>query len=92
MLELMEIAALTTLLAYHRRMEMINSVAVTFDTKETVIERNSVKIEAFPSHHLDAMRGLPNVSFILLDEADFSTKLMLEMFLRDTLQNQILTL
>jgi hypothetical protein len=28
-------------------------------------------MEAFPSHHLDAMRGLPNVSFILLDEADF---------------------
>jgi late competence protein required for DNA uptake (superfamily II DNA/RNA helicase) len=44
---------------------------MTFDTKETVIELNNVKIEAFPSHHLDAMRGLPNVSFILLDEADF---------------------
>jgi hypothetical protein len=44
---------------------------ITFDSKETVIELNSVKIEAFPSHHLDAMRGLPNVSFILLDEADF---------------------
>jgi hypothetical protein len=43
----------------------------TFNTKETVIELNGVKIEAFPSHHLDAMRGLPNVSFILLDEADF---------------------
>jgi hypothetical protein len=42
-----------------------------FDTKETVIELNGVKIEAFPSHHLDAMRGSPNVSFILLDEADF---------------------
>jgi hypothetical protein len=42
-----------------------------FDTKETVIELNHVKIEAFPSHHLDAMRGLPNVSFILLDEATF---------------------
>ncbi|MFL6413126.1 MAG: DEAD/DEAH box helicase family protein, partial [Nitrososphaeraceae archaeon] len=44
---------------------------VSFDTKETVLELNGVKIEAFPSHHLDAMRGLPNVSFILLDEADF---------------------
>jgi hypothetical protein len=44
---------------------------VSFDTKEIVIELNGVKIEAFPSHHLDAMRGLPNVSFILLDEADF---------------------
>ena len=38
---------------------------IAFDTKETVIELNNVKIEAFPSHHLDAMRGLPNVSFIL---------------------------
>ncbi len=44
---------------------------VTFDSKETIIELNRVHIEAFPSHHLDAMRGLPNVSFILLDEADF---------------------
>ncbi|MFL6435736.1 MAG: DEAD/DEAH box helicase family protein, partial [Nitrososphaeraceae archaeon] len=49
---------------------MRNNLAI-FDTKETVIELNNVKIEAFPSHHLDAMRGLPNVSFILLDEADF---------------------
>jgi hypothetical protein len=44
---------------------------VAFDSKETVVELNNVKIEAFPSHHLDAMRGSPNVSFILLDEADF---------------------
>ena len=40
--------------------------AITFDTKETVIELNNVKIEAFPSDHLDAMRGLPNVFFTLL--------------------------
>jgi hypothetical protein len=32
-------------------------LATTFDTKETVIELNNVKIEAFPSHHLDAIRG-----------------------------------
>ncbi len=44
---------------------------LVFDNKETVIELNGVKIEAFPSHHLDAMRGLQNVSFILLDESDF---------------------
>src|SRR6476646_1592234 len=44
---------------------------LAFDTKETVLEVNGVRIEAFPSHHLDAMRGLPNVSFIYLDEADF---------------------
>src|SRR5918994_7081420 len=42
-----------------------------FDTKETVIELNGVYISAYPSHHLDAMRGISNVSFILLDEADF---------------------
>jgi hypothetical protein len=44
---------------------------ITFDTKENVIVLNGVHIEAYPSHHLDAMRGIPNVSFILLDEADF---------------------
>jgi hypothetical protein len=43
----------------------------TFDTKETVIELNGVHIEAYPSHHLDAMRGLKDVSFFYLDEADF---------------------
>jgi late competence protein required for DNA uptake (superfamily II DNA/RNA helicase) len=42
-----------------------------FDSKETVIELNGVHIEAYPSHHLDAMRGLKDVSFIYLDEADF---------------------
>ena len=44
---------------------------ISFDTKETVIELNGLHIEAYPSHHLDAMRGLANVSFIYLDEADF---------------------
>jgi hypothetical protein len=42
-----------------------------FDTKETVIELNGVHIEAYPSHHLDAMRGLKDVSFIFQDESDF---------------------
>jgi hypothetical protein len=44
---------------------------ITFDSKETVIELNGVHIEAYPSHHLDAMRGLSDVSFVLLGEADF---------------------
>jgi len=44
---------------------------VKFDDKETVCILNDVRIEAFPSHHLDSMRGLDKVSFILLDEADF---------------------
>jgi hypothetical protein len=48
-------------------MKRLFASLITFGTKETVIELNNVKIEAFPSHHLDAMRGLPNVSFILLD-------------------------
>jgi hypothetical protein len=44
---------------------------IRFDTKETVIEPNGCHIEAYPSHHLDSMRGLTNVSYIYLDEADF---------------------
>ena len=44
---------------------------IRFDTKETVLQLNGVHIEAYPSHHLDAMRGVSNVSFVLLDEADF---------------------
>jgi hypothetical protein len=46
-------------------------LGIVFSDKETVLELNNCKIEAFPSHHLDAMRGLANVKFILLDEADF---------------------
>lgn len=48
--------------------------AVSFEDKNTVLNLGNVKIEAFPSHHLDSMRGLPNVKFILLDEADFFPK------------------
>jgi hypothetical protein len=47
---------------------------LTFEDKNTVVNLGAVKIEAFPSHHLDAMRGLPNVRFIFLDEADFFPK------------------
>jgi hypothetical protein len=47
------------------------SLGVIFQNKETVLELNGCKIEVYPSHHLDAMGGLANVSFILLDEADF---------------------
>ena len=39
--------------------------------KKLSSELNRVHIEAYPSHHLDAMRGICDVSFILLDEADF---------------------
>jgi hypothetical protein len=36
-------------------------------TASTVAIVNGVKVEAFPSHHVDAMRGLDNVKFILSD-------------------------
>jgi hypothetical protein len=47
------------------RMKKLFSSAksLAFDTKETVIELNGVNIEAFPSHHLDAMRGLTKGKF-----------------------------
>jgi hypothetical protein len=48
-----------------------SNLELKFDSKETVIELNGVHIEAYPSHHLDAMRGLDKVAFIYLDEADF---------------------
>ena len=41
---------------------------VCFTTKETVIELNGCHIEAYPSHHLDSMRGLTNISFIVEEE------------------------
>jgi hypothetical protein len=44
---------------------------IKFENKETVCELNGVRIEAFPSHHLDSMRGLDRVSLVLLDEGDF---------------------
>lgn len=44
---------------------------IKFEDKETVCTLNDVRIEAFPSHHLDSMRGLDRVSLILLDEGDF---------------------
>jgi len=53
------------------RIKKIFPEHVTFDSKSTVVILNDVVIEAFPSHHLDAMRGLPNVSFIFADECAF---------------------
>jgi hypothetical protein len=41
-----------------------------FDTRETMVELNSCRVEAYPSHNIDAMRGLTDVKFILVDEAD----------------------
>jgi hypothetical protein len=40
-------------------------------TASTTAIINNIKIEAFPSHHVDTMRGLDNVKFILSDETDY---------------------
>jgi hypothetical protein len=39
-------------------------------TSSTVTYLNGVRVEAFPSHHVDTMRGLTDVKFILSDESD----------------------
>jgi hypothetical protein len=44
---------------------------IVFNTKETVLVLNHCIIEVYPSHHLDAMRGLTDVKLILIDEGDF---------------------
>ena len=39
-------------------------------TQSTVAFLNGVRVEAFPSHHVDTMRGLTDVRWILSDESD----------------------
>lgn len=53
-----------TLIDRMKRLFSLHQTTVSFDSKQTVIELNGVHIEAYPSHHLDSMRGLTNVSFI----------------------------
>jgi hypothetical protein len=44
----------------------------TYDrTQSTVAFLNGVKVEAFPSYHTSAMRGLDKVKFIISDESDY---------------------
>ena len=57
-----------------RLKKLFHKLNVYSENKETVLILNQVRIEAFPSHHLNTMRGLPHVSFILLDEGDFLPK------------------
>ena len=44
---------------------------VKFQTNVNVIFLNGCKIEAYPSHHMNTMRGLTDVRMILVDEAAF---------------------
>ncbi len=46
-------------------------IGVSFEAKSTMIMMNDCRIEAYPSHHIDTMRGLTNVKLILLDECSF---------------------
>lgn len=50
-----------------RHPEILNDISKT----RTTIDIGIVQIKAFPSHHIDAVRALPNPIYILLDEADF---------------------
>lgn len=54
-----------------RRMKNLLQKIILIKTKETLLELKEVRIEAYPSFNLNAIRGLPNVSFIFVDEADF---------------------
>jgi hypothetical protein len=58
-----------------RRLKALLYPDVVFEDKETVCQLLTTRIEAFPSNSLQAARGLPNVSFILADEAAFFTNL-----------------
>jgi hypothetical protein len=56
------IAILTT-----RHPQLLEDIEKT----KTTIDIGNVQIKAFPSHHIDAVRALPNPIYIFLDECDF---------------------
>src|SRR5215204_4616674 len=56
-----------------RRLKALFYPDVVFADKETVCQLLTTRIEALPSNSLQAARGLPNVTFILADEAAFFT-------------------
>jgi hypothetical protein len=49
-------------------------LGLIFSNKETVLELNGCRIEAFPSNHIESFRGLDNPKFIFIDEADMFRK------------------
>ena len=57
-----------------RMKALFETLGITFDSKETVLELNGCNIEAYPSNHIDAFRSLTNPKFILLEESDFFRK------------------
>lgn len=57
----------------NRLFEPLN-IFIFFDSKETILELNRVRIESYPSNHIDSFWSLDNPNFLLLDEADFFRK------------------
>lgn len=53
------------------RQVFLSNLGVELGGKETRLLLNGCEIQAYPSNNLSAYRGLANVKFILLDEADF---------------------
>lgn len=58
----------------NRIRKMFEPHGITLGESMTSIKLNGVDIAAYPSNHMDSMRGLDKVSFIFLDEADFFPK------------------
>jgi hypothetical protein len=50
---------------------LARKLGLVFDTAQDKIVLNNVTITAKPSHHVDTLRSLTNVSFLLLSEAAF---------------------
>ena len=50
------------------------NLGIWFEDKETVLELNGCRIEAYPPSNIDSFRSLANPKFILVDEGDFFRK------------------
>jgi hypothetical protein len=77
-----------TLVDRLKKLFYAKNLVTSFESKETVVWLNGVKVEAFPSHHLSAMRGLTNVSMIIADEAAYFPQND-QIELRDTIERYI---
>ena len=50
---------------------LFSEIKISFESKNTMIMLNGCQIEAYPSHHIDTIRGLTDVKLFLLDECSF---------------------
>src|SRR5919202_4244430 len=58
-------------ISFIRRLKAHHSAHIEFDTRENLAILNGVRIESFPSHNLSRLRGITNVSMLILEESDF---------------------